>query len=251
MDAFIQTCYDLGLDGLELHTSIFESTDPDYLREVKLKCLRRGLPIGYVAVSNDFGKPVEDHPGEVELIKKWIDVAAFLSAPMVRVFAASVRPDCEDEEALWPPMIAALKEVTAYGAEKGIIVGLQNHNHNNVTRSGDDVLRLLRAVDHPYFGLVLDTGQYAGSPGASGDTPENRTKYDVYHSIAQTAPYALHVRAKIYRIDSGVEEWLDYPRIFDILRSVGYNGDVSVVYEGKSEPLPAIEKAVKYLRSLM
>ena len=35
-----------------------------------------------------------------------------------------------------------------------------------------------------------------------------------------TAPLAVHVRAKVYRIRSGVESWLDYPRILRILHDV-------------------------------
>jgi len=59
------------------------------------------------------------------------------------------------------------------------------------------------------------------------------------------------VRTKIYRIDSGVEEWLDYDRIFQILKGAGYNGNLSIVYEGQRDPLVDIGKAVIYLRRLL
>jgi sugar phosphate isomerase/epimerase len=248
VDAFIDTVASLGLDVIEFHTSAFKATDPDTLRAIKMRCMRRGLPIGYLGISNDFGKPERDHPDQIALIKKWIDVAAFMSIPLVRVFAAYVPKECADEAALWPPMVRALKEVAAYGHEKGIIVGLQNHNHGNVTRTGEDVLRLLRDVDHPYFAHIMDTGQYAGSPGASG---HGNAAYDCYRSMEQTVAHAVYVRTKFYKIDSGTEEWLDYPRIFQMLRGVDYNGCLSIVYEGKSEPLPAIEKAAAYLRKLI
>ena len=61
----------------------------------------------------------------------------------------------------------------------------------------------------------------------------------------------MYVRTKFYRIDSGVEEWLDYPRILDILTEVGYNGILSVVYEGESDAIDSMEKAAKYLRTLI
>ena len=159
---------DLGLDVIELHSSAFESTDLDYLRDLKMDLMKKGLPIGYIGISNNFGRPVEEHPEQISLIKKWIDVASFMSCPIVRVFAAYLPEDCTDEEAIWPPMISGFKEVAEYGYEKGILVGLQNHNHNNVTRTGNDLIRALRETDHPYFTHILDTGQYAGSPGASG-----------------------------------------------------------------------------------
>ncbi len=249
MDAetFIQTVYDWGLDVVELHTSAFASTEADYLRDLKLKCLKKGLPIGYLGVSNNFGKPEAELPAQVELVKRWIDVAAFMGVPLVRIFAAYIPKDCPDESALWAAMIRCMKEVADYGAEKGVVLGLQNHNHNCVTRTGEDVLRILREVNHPFLSHIMDTGQYVGSPGGSGhkesDNPE-----DCYRSMELTAPHAVYVRTKFYRIDSGVEEWLDYPRIFRILRNVGYNGGLSIVYEGTSEPKAAIEKAVRCLR---
>jgi sugar phosphate isomerase/epimerase len=247
-NAFIDACRKLDLDMIEFHTSAFPDTEVETLRALKKRCLQAGLPIGYLGISNDFGKPEAGHPEQVTLIKKWIDVAAFLGVPLVRIFAAYVPKGCTDEAALWPPMIRAMKEVAAYGHEKAVVVGLQNHNHGNVTRTGDDVLRILRGVDHPSFAHILDTGQYAGSPGASGP---QESGYDCYRSMEQTVNHAVYVRTKFYRIDSGVEEWLDYPRIVRMLKSARYNGGVSIVYEGKSEPLPAIEKAVRYLRSLL
>ena len=248
---FARIVYDLGFDVIELHTSAFESTDIGYLRELKMTLIERGLPLGYIGISNDFGRPVDEHPEQIALIKKWIDVADFMSCPLVRVFGAYIPEDCEDEEALWAPMIAGFQEVADYGYEKGILVGLQNHNHNNVTRTGDDLLRALRETDRPYFTHILDTGQYAGSPGASGHRGSSHPDYDCYASIAMTAPYAVYVRTKFYHIDSGIEEWLDYPRVLDILRGVGYNGPLSIVYEGESDPIESMRKAGDYLRSLI
>ncbi len=60
------------------------------------------------------------------------------------------------------------------------------------------------------------------------------------------------MRAKIYRIRSGVEAWLDYESIMSILKNAGYNGWMSIVYEGQDdldEPT-ALPLAVGYLRSL-
>ncbi len=248
---FSQIVYGLGFDVIELHSSAFESTDVNYLRELKMNLMRKGLPLGYIGVSNNFGKPEAEHPDQIALIKQWIDIASFMSCPIVRVFAAYVPADCEDEETLWPPMIEAFKEVAEYGYESGILVGLQNHNHNNVTRDGDAVLRALNGTDHPYFTHILDTGQYAGSPGASGHRGSSHPDYDCYASIEQTAPHAVYVRTKFYEIDSGVEEWLDYPRVLDILRGVGYNGCLSVVYEGQSDPIESMRKARSYLESIL
>jgi sugar phosphate isomerase/epimerase len=249
LERFINTAHELELDGIELHTSAFESTDDEYLRDVRMSCLKRGLVLDYIAVSNNFGKPESELPAEVENVKKWVDIAVKMGVPVVRIFAAWI-PEGVDETATWERMIGCMKEVAEYGEEKGVVIGLQNHNHGCLTRTGDDVVRILKEVDNPYFSHILDTGQYVGSPGASGSRGKEDPMLNFYGSIEKSAPYAIHVRAKINRIQTGEESWLDYPRIFSILREVGYNGFISIVYEGwqVEDAETAVPKAVKYLR---
>lgn len=249
---FIDKAYELRLDGIDIHTRAFASTEPGYLRDIRMRCLKRGLAISYIGVSNNFGKPAEELEKEVAAVKQWVDVAAFMGVPLVRIFAAWI-PKGEPEEAVWERMMPCMREVAAHGEEKGVVLGLHNHNHGCVTRTGKEVRRIIEAVDNPYFSHILDTGQYVGSPGASGAEGKEDPSLDFYGSIAETAPLAVHVRAKVYRIQTGEEAWLDYPRIFEILKGVDYNGWVSVVYEGQAveAEATAVPKAVDYLRRFM
>lgn len=252
LEQFIERAYQLGLDGLDIHTRAFASLDSAYLRGIRMRAFRRGLALSYIGVSSNYGKPQAELAAEVATTKEWIDVAEFMGIPLVRVFAAWI-PEGEREEDVWARMMPCLEEVAAYGEEKGVVVGLHNHNHGCVTRTGQDVRRIIEGVNNPYFSHILDTGQYVGSPGASGQRGHEDPALNFYGSIEETAPLAVHVRCKIYRIQSGVEEWLNYPRIFEILRGVNYNGWLSVVYEGQDAEAEAtaVPKAVRYLRGLM
>jgi sugar phosphate isomerase/epimerase len=246
---FIDRAYELRLDGIDVHTRAFASTEAGYLRDIRMRCLKRGLALSYIGVSNNFGKPKAELPAVVADVKRWVDVAAFMGIPLVRIFAAWV-PDGEPEEAVWERMMPCMEEVAAYGQEKGVVLGLHNHNHGCVTRTGKEVKRILSTVNNPYLSHILDTGQYVGSPGASGAEGKEDPSLNFYGSIEETAPLAVHVRAKIYRIQTGEEAWLNYPRIFEILRKVNYNGWVSIVYEGQKVEgeETAVPKAVRYLR---
>jgi sugar phosphate isomerase/epimerase len=250
--SFIDTAHQLGLDGIDIHVGAFASTEDDYLRDIRLRCLKRGLAISYIGISNNFGKPASELGAEVDMVKRWIDVAERLRVPLVRIFAAWERPE-ESKEVTWARMIDCINQVVAHAASKGIVVGLHNHNHGCVTRTGADVVRILEEVNHPYFSHILDTGQYVGSPGSSGAEGREDPRYDFYGSIEKSAPYAVHVRAKIYRIQTGEEVWLDYPRILGILRKAGFNGWMSIVYEGQAAEAEetAVPKAVAYLRRLL
>ena len=152
---------------------------------------------------------------------------------MVRSFGGWV-PEGETEESVWPRIVSATTRGRGYGASKGVKVGLHNHNHGCAPATGEQVIRILDEVNNPYYTHILDTGQYRGSPGASlGERGVEDKQHNFYGSIETSAPRAVHVRAKIYRIASGSEAWLDYDRIMKIIKSVGFNGWMSVVFEGQ------------------
>ena len=72
--------------------------------------------------------------------------------------------------------------------------------------------------------------------------------------MEQTAPYATRVRAKIYRIDTGREEWIDYGRVMEILSAVDFNGTMSIVYEDQGNacgPREALALTVTHLRDVI
>ena len=130
--------------------------------------------------------------------------------------------------------------------------GLHNHPPT-VAPTGDDIRSILEDVDRENFDFILDTGQWWGSPGtnrAGGSDPN----VDIYEYMEQTVPYISYVRAKIYKIDSGQEEWLDYKRIIAILKAADFNGNMSIVFEDRGNQYgydEAIGLAVKYLRELL
>ena len=249
---FIELCAQLALDGVDFNMSSLRSQEPDHLKKVKKACLERGLSIACLGISNDFGRPADAQGAVRKQVRQGIDAAQFLGAPVVRLFAGGLKAG-EARAAVWKRAVEGLRQAAGYGEKVGVVVALQNHNHNNLAATGDDVVRLLDDVNHPWCKHVLDTGQYLGSPGASGARPEDARRHDVYKSIARTAPLAVYVRAKLYRLKDGKEQWLDYERIFKVLSQVKYNGFVSLVYEGWSEQAAphAVPAGVKFLRGFL
>ena len=246
----IEKAKEYRLDGIDIHFQHFASTDRGYLEDVRMACLKNGLHMCYIGVSNNFGMVGDEQRAQVDNMKKWIDVAATMGIQMVRSFGGWV-PEGETEESVWPRIVSATKDVAAYGASKGVKVGLHNHNHGCAPATGEQVLKILDEVDNPYYTHILDTGQYRGSPGASlGERGVEDVEHNFYGSIEASAPRAVHIRAKIYRIASGSEAWLDYDRIMKIVKSVGFNGWMSVVFEGQDEldEPTAVPLAATFLR---
>jgi len=111
-------------------------------------------------------------------------------------------------------------------------------------------------VDHPNLTFVLDTGQFAGSRGASARAPADLAGANFMESIRMTAPLARHVRVKFYNPGpDGSEPWIDYHQIFNILGGVHYHGFLDIVYEPGRQPgdpgedvRTAVPRIVKFLR---
>ena len=120
--------------------------------------------------------------------------------------------------------------------------------------TADDVIRMMSEVDRPNFTYIMDCGQWMGSPGGNpiGEIDPN---VDIYAYMERVAPYASCVRAKIYRIDHGYEEWIDYDRIVAILKDVGYNGAISMVFElrpdTRASTPDAVRMATNHLRDIL
>jgi sugar phosphate isomerase/epimerase len=246
VETFLDVAHDLRLDIVDFHHRAFTSTDPEYLGSIKLQCLKYGLPIGYIGVSGLFVGNAAERAAHAQDCKDAIDLAAFLGSPIIRAFCGVIPEKNGDGDDPWPAMTSGYQEIADYAATKGIAVGLQNH-----PSTGDDMLRIRRETDRENFSFIMDTGQWVGSPG-SGPRGETDPDIDFYEFMEQTVPYALYVRTKFYKVESGKEEWLDYERIAEILKSVNYNGCISIVYEGDHpDRIDQVRKAASQLRTLL
>jgi sugar phosphate isomerase/epimerase len=117
------------------------------------------------------------------------------------------------------------------------------------------VLRILAEVDRENFSFLLDTGQWQGAIGSHPRGEWDRA-IDLYEDyLKPTALQATYVRAKIYKVDLGREEWLDYGRILKILRAVDFNGTIGLVFElgdrNACDPAECRRLAVAHLREVI
>jgi len=228
---FLTLCRKLDLEGASLHLQNLPELGTDYLKRLRRAYLDQGLSMAIFTVSTDFGQAAERHPKELEKAREAIRAAVFLGAPLLRVFPGSPASEPERERA-FERAAGGVRRVCEEAGQAGLPVGLQNHNHLALCRTGEEVIRFIKMVDHPNLTFVLDTGQWAGSRGASGETPPALRGADFLESIRQTAPLARYVRVKFYNpAPDGSEPWIPYDQVFNILRGVHYGGFVDIVYE--------------------
>jgi sugar phosphate isomerase/epimerase len=234
LEAFVDACAGMGLDGVELTSYYFAApVTPARLHELKRHCFRRGLHILGTAVGSNFAQAEDSARREhVRMTREWIDHSVELGAPVIRVFAGPVPQGATETQAFdWA--VACLEEVIGYGAERGVAVALENHG--GITATAEQVLRLVERLQGPWFGLNLDFGNF---------------RQDPYREIEQCAPHAITTHVKrTMRGPSGPEP-VDHARVVEIMRGVGYTGYFSIEYEDRDDPRTAVPEFVQYLRQV-
>lgn len=218
MNDFIDYCDDLGLDGTELTSYYFESDEDSYLLKLKNKCFYLGLNISGTAIGNNFVTPDNgERRKEVESVKGWIDKAALLGAPTIRVFGGGSIPDGHTEKDAYDWVIPSLNECVEYAGRKGIVLAIENHGGFPTTSR--QVIKIIQEIDSPWFGANLDTGNFS---------------QDWYRQMAEVIPYTVVVQLKV-KLSSTVEGGrpiaTDAERIIKMLKDEGYRRYVSLEYE--------------------
>jgi L-ribulose-5-phosphate 3-epimerase len=129
----------------------------------------------------------------------------------------------------------AFKIASYTAGRKGITLLLENHW--GFTGDAAGVLRILQDVDSPWLKVVLDTGNFNFCA-------------DPYAEMAALAPYAAMVHAKTY-VGGGIyyTAELEYPRIIRLLRESGFQGYLSLEFEGKAHPEVGIPESLALLRA--
>jgi sugar phosphate isomerase/epimerase len=235
---FVDLAADLGLDAVEPTSYYFpEDVSTDYLHRLKQHAFLLGLDISGTAVMNDFCLP----PGpetdkELDHVRTWIDRAAELDAPTLRLLSGNWlqgTPESELEERV----VQRINSLLPHAVAKGVTLALENHG-GGVTVTSEQLLRLVRQIKGPNFGVNLDTGNFHGK--------------DPYAEIAEAAPYAVNVQVKteIRRMGRSKEP-ADLARVIGILREARYSGYVVLEYNAPEDPKSAVPRYVKSLRSLI
>jgi len=246
----MQEAWKLGLDGVEILHVQMKSEDRGYVNSLKRLALSHGLDIYCLAIHQNFVKPSrEERLKEVNHTIRCIELAYRLGAPAIRLNSGrwgTIRsfdelmanrgiepplPGYTEEDAFkW--VIECIKLCLPKAEECGIIMALENHW--GLTTKADNVVRIVEEIGSEYLKVLMDTGNFIDN---------------TYEELRKIAPYTILVHAKTY---FGGGEWytldIDYDKVFEILKEVGYKGYISIEYEGKEKPEIGVRKTVDLLR---
>ncbi len=233
---FIDYCAGHGCAGAELTAYYFpKDANTDFFIRIKRHAFLRGVAISGTSVGNNFALPKGDELSkQIADVKRWIDYAAVMGAPHIRVFAGAAK-GISDAEAR-KMCIGAMEECCDYAGARDIFLGLENHG--GIVAEPEGLLEIVRTVKSPWIGINLDTGNFHTE--------------DPYADLAKIAPYAVNVQLKVELRRKGQKENepSDLPRVVKILRDANYQGFVALEYEAKADPWTAVPPVLKQMKEL-
>jgi sugar phosphate isomerase/epimerase len=251
---FLDAAKDLGVDGVEV-LDFFWKDQASELPRVKDKCAALGLKVAAYAISNDLTVAEADaRAKQVQKIKDAVDTAVELGTTKVRVFSGH-HDEVGFEKALgW--IVDGLGEGARYAETKGVQLCLENHG--TLAGKGEQVKTILDRVGSPGLKANPDTGNFL------------LVNDDPVKAVEVVAPYAGSVHFKDFRaakpgetenvyeglngarvVGTAIGEGdVDLPAVVKVLRDAGYDGFLTIEYEGVEDPATAMPRSVENARRL-
>ena len=257
----INKAKEMGFEGIE-YTDGGYMNEPESAKKIRERAAEQGIEVVALAIGANFiqgsGGNLKD---EIARVCKVVDYAAEMGAKLMRHDVAygfgGDRKHTRGYDDALPRLAEGCREVTKYAEQKGVKTMTENHGY--FSQDAYRVEKLINTVGHDNFGALVDLGNFMCADE------------DPWKSVAVLAPYAKHVHAKDFFKKSGMEiapgaGWFqtragDYlrgtiighgeARIYQsiqILKKNGYDGFVTVEFEGMEDNLKGIQLGLENLK---
>lgn len=234
LDEMLEFCAELGLMAVDITGYYFKGYPAvpadEVIFDVKRKAFRLGLEICGTGVRNDFthADPAK-RKENVQLVKRWIEVAQKLGGQTLRIFSGTQKPEGYSRKQIQDWMLDDIRECVEYGGAHGIVVALQNHD--DFIKTAAETIEIMEAIQSPWFGLMLDIGSF-------------RTA-DPYQEIAETIRYAVTWQIKEKVFVKGKEVDVDASKLVDLIRHSDFRGYLPLETLGEGDPKQKITELYK------
>lgn len=155
--------------------------------------------------------------------KRFIDIAAAISCPYVRVFPNNLPKD-EDKQAVLDRIRQHLSQLGDYAASRTVTVLMETHGE---VVYAADLLNIMEPLNHPHTGLVWDC---VNMFSVTREAPAL-----VYPKLKK---YIFHAHIKDYRMEAGKMRYCNFGRgespilaAVELLRKDNYKGYYSFEWE--------------------
>ena len=240
LDEVLDFCAREGFDAIDITGYYFpgypEVPSDEYIFHLKNKAHRLGLDISGTGIRNEFADPdPAKRTADINFTKKWIEVAAKLGAPVIRIFTGKTLPPDHTREEVEGWIVSAIKECVSYGKQMGVIVAIQNHN--DFLKTAEQAKSILEKVDSEWFGLVLDTGSFVTE--------------EPYGEIEKMTKYAVNWQVKEKLTYNGKSEDMDLNKLCRIINASKYRGYLPIETLSPGDPFLIVPPFLKLVRGAL
>lgn len=236
----IDFCSKTGFDAIDF-TGYYFSGYPELPSDEEIFTFKRkahasGLEISGTGIRNEFSyNKGEALDKEIDLVLKWIEVAAKLGAPVIRIYTAKKYYTGAERKLIFKNIQWALGKCIPIAAEHGVILGIQNHN--DFLRTASECHELIQPFNSPWLGLVLDTGNFNAE--------------DPYKEIQDAIPLAVNWQFKEKLLVNNVQVPMDIERLCNIIKQSNYQGTIPIETLGMKDPLQEVPVFFNTVQSLL
>ncbi|QDV59221.1 sugar phosphate isomerase/epimerase family protein [Rosistilla oblonga] len=254
----------LDVQGLEWYAGFLEMADQSNWARFRSEVEGHGMVIPMMCCSPDFTHPdAAFRDAEIAKQKRWIDMTAALGGSYCRVLSGQRRPELSIEQGV---QLAAdsIEACLPYAQDQGITLIIENHYKDDFwefpefAQQMDVFCMLVDRIDHPNFGVNYDPSNtyLAGEDPiellkrvsrrvvtmhASDRYLKEGTLEDLRREEGGATGYAK--RLSHGEIGKGLN---DYDAIFSELRSVGFDGWISI--EDGVDGMDQLARSVDFLK---
>ncbi|MBR6737564.1 MAG: sugar phosphate isomerase/epimerase [Clostridia bacterium] len=250
---------ELGFDYIDF-TAIKTDNPLKTAKELNEYCKKIGLEIVAYTVGANF--LADDINKEVQRLKEEINVCKALGAKIFRhdvCYKLKTTPNYDYKSAI-QEMTPYIKELTLYAKSLGIETCSENHGF--IFQSPNRVEELILSVNEKNYGWLLDIGNFL----CDDVSPELGT-------IA-ALKYLKHVHVKDFLFKSSTEKMpngyqittnggnflrgtilghgvVPVEKCINILKNYGYNGTLTIEFEGLEDNISALKLGLEYLKTII
>jgi sugar phosphate isomerase/epimerase len=218
-----------GIRGISFNERYFKSRDNQYVDQVKAAVKKADRIVTCFVIDGNLAQSdAVKRSQQIEHDKESLRIARRLGAPLVRInVGATDKQENADNTVGVERVVKAFGDLVPLARELKIKISIENHG--GVSKSADNILKIIGATDPTWVGALVDISNFA---------PEIR-----YDEIAKLAPHAFATHVKVNVFDEhGEASAFDFPRILGILKAQRYAGSLSIEYEGAEDPIDGVRK---------
>lgn len=237
--------------------NIFWQDLPIELPMVVRFCQDYGITVAAYDATNNFVQEDEaKREAEIRRVLWDIEVARALGAPVVRVFSGDTRQGISFEQAkTW--IVEGLRRAAEYAERRQVRLALENHGH--FAGRSEQVSEILDAVGSPALTANIDTANFLlvdDDPLAAARRLAGRTGHVHFKDFREVGaddqgPAYTALSGRRFKGTIAGEGDVPIREIIRELHQAGYQGALSVEFEGREEPKEGTVASFRTLQKLL